>query len=87
VTLPRTVEIELVGGARDGRRSVIDRDLLRLWSDTTPHPPTGLMPRRYHYQWFMEYLAGADYAVRIYRFIGETAPGERLHPADRGGTA
>jgi hypothetical protein len=87
MTQPRTVEIELVGGARDGRRCTIDRDLLRLWSDTTPHPSLGIHPRRYHYQWFMEYRHGDDYAVRIYRFVGETAPGERLYPAGQGGTA
>jgi hypothetical protein len=87
MTRPRTVEIELVGGARDGRRCTIDRDLLRLWSDTSPNPATpGIHPRRYHYQWKGRYLA-ADHRVRVYEFVGETAVGERLHPAGQGGTA
>jgi len=86
MTMPRTVDIYLAGGARDGWRAVINRDLFHAWSDTTPHPSTGLWPRRYHYEWFGRY-ALHDHTVRVYEFVGETAVGERLHPAGQGGTA
>ena len=86
MSLPKTVDVQFLGGARCGRISTVSRDLIRLWSDTTPHPSLGIHPRRYHYQWFGRYTAAA-HRVRVYEFVGETAVGERLHPAGQGGTA